>query len=209
MITWAAILAPVPSDVPQSTVWVNRVVFFGGLAIGLGLLAAAYASDEPPVALWVVGGLLTAFFGYNVATAVAFRLRNPTPEAREAARAQIVARRDALRGEQAESGPGRGTVAHRASKGKAAVLRDGAPGTAVITFIADGNRGNDSTHLVYLELDVSVGGPAPYPVRTGEYLTAASTGTVSPGRELVVKVDRADPQRVAVDWDQSLRLRRA
>lgn len=207
MIRDAAILAAVPSDVPQSTVWMSRLIFFGGLALGIGLLALAVVSENPPAALWVFGGLLTAFFGYTVATAVAFRLRNPTPEARAAARAEIMARRDALRGDAAESGPSRGSIANRASKGKAAVLRDGVPGTALITFIADGGRGNDMTQLVYLELDVSVDGAPPYPVRTGEYLTAASTGSVAPGRELRVKVDRTDPHRVAVDWEQTLRLR--
>lgn len=208
MISRPAILTPVPSDVPQSTVWISRVVFFGGLAVGLALLAWAATSPEPPLALWVIGGLLTAFFGYNVATAVIFRLRHPDPDERAAARAEILARRDALRGDTAQPGPSRGSLANRASKGKDAVLRDGVPGTALITFIADGGRGNDFTQLVYLELDVAVGDAAPYPVRTGEYLTAASTGSVAPGRELVVKVDRADPQRVAVDWEQTLRLRR-
>lgn len=198
-----------PSDVPQSTVWLSRLVFFGGLAIGIGLLAVAFTSDAPSVALWVWGGVLTAFFGYHVATAVVFRLRNPTPEARAAARAELLARRDALLDESGRGEPGRGALAHKATKGrgKSTVLRDGVPGTAVITFIADGHRGNEFTHLVYLELDVSVGGAPPYAVRTGEYLTAASTGTVTPGRELVVKVDPTDPQRVAVDWEESLRLR--
>ena len=207
MIGRPVILAPVPSDVPMSTVWISRLVFFGGLAAGIALLAVAATMAEPPVALWAVGGVLTAFFGYHVATAVVFRLRNPTPEARAAARAELLARRDALRAEAEKPGPGRGALAHRATKRKAAVLRDGVPGTAVITFIADGGRGNDFTQLVYLELDVRVGDAAPYPVRTGEYLTAASTGSVSPGRELVVKVLPTDPQQVAVDWEESLRLR--
>lgn len=193
----------VPPDVPRSTVMTSRAVFFGGLALGVGLLALAAAQPAPPVGLWVVGGLLTAFFGSSVAVAVVFRLRHPTPEARAAGRAEILARRDAVRGDG-----GRGSLAHRATKDKAAVLRDGTPGTAVITFIADGGRGNEFRQLVYLELEVTVPGAPAYAVRTGEYLTAASTGTVTPGRELVVKVDPADPQRIAVDWEESLRLRR-
>ncbi len=200
-------LGPVTSDIPRSTVWKSRLVFFGGLLAGLGLLAAAAAQDEPPLGLWITGGLLTAFFGYCVGSAVVFRLRNPTPEARAAAREEVLARRDSFLASSQQGAAGRGTLAYKATKTKADVLRTGVPGTAVITFIADGGRGNEFRQLVYLELDVSVDGAAPYQVRTGEFLTAASTGTVTPGRELVVKVDPADRQRVAVDWEESLRLR--
>jgi hypothetical protein len=35
-----------------------------------------------------------------------------------------------------------------------------------------------------------------------------SSGSIAPGWELVVKVDPKDPQRVAVDWERSLRLPR-
>ena len=120
-----------PSDVPQSTVWISRLVFFGGLDVGIALLVVAALSDDPPVALWVVGGLLTAFFGYHVASAVVFRVRNPTPEARAAAREVIMARRDALLVESDQGRAGRGTLAHKATKYKAAVLHTGTPGTAV------------------------------------------------------------------------------
>ena len=87
------------------------------------------------------------------------------------------------------------------------VLRRGFDATAIVTFLADGGRGNEFHQLVYLELEVFVDGRPPYGVRTGEYLTAASAGSVAPGRELVVKVDPQDAQRVAVDWERSLRLR--
>ncbi len=59
---------------------------------------------------------------------------------------------------------------------------------------------------MHLELDVTVPGSATYQVKTGEYLTAASTGSVAPGRRLRVNVLPDDPQRVAVDWERSLRL---
>lgn len=36
--------------------------------------------------------------------------------------------------------------------------------------------------------------------------TPAATGTLAPGRELVVKVDPEDPQRAAVNWERSLPL---
>ena len=97
-------------------------------------------------------------------------------------------------------------VAHQATKRKKAILGSGLDGSAVVTFLADGNRGNQFEQLVYLELDVTVGERPCYPVRTGEYVTATSSGSLSPGRRLVVKVDPVDPQQVAVDWDRSLRL---
>jgi hypothetical protein len=87
------------------------------------------------------------------------------------------------------------------------VLRDGADTSAVVTFVADGHRANEFRQLVYLELQVTPpGGGEPYEVRTGEFVNAASAGSLTPGRKLWVKVGPADPQRVAVDWDRSLRL---
>ena len=194
-------LPDMPADIPRSTVWKATITLCGGLALGITLLAVAVVSDEPPAALWITGGLLTAFFGYQVGFAIMFRLRNPTPEARAAARERRLAGYDGRRRDAA-----RDLVAHEATKHRRAVLRDGVEGTAMITFVADGHRGNDSTLLVYLELDVRVSGTDAYPVRTGEYLTAASTGAAAPGRELLVKVDHTDPQRVAVDWERSLRV---
>lgn len=68
-----------------------------------------------------------------------------------------------------------------------ATLRSGIDGTAVVRFLADGHRANEFTHLAYLELEVTVAGGLPYQVETGEYLNPA------------------DPTRVAVDWERSLR----
>lgn len=49
--------------------------------------------------------------------------------------------------------------------------------------------------------------PTPYaPVSTS---APVRPGSVAAGRELVVRVDQTDRQRVAVDWDQSFRLRQA
>lgn len=56
-------------------------------------------------------------------------------------------------------------------------------------MVADGHMKVGFAHLVYLELDVTVAGAPAYQVRTGELLTPAATGTSTPGRELVVKVD--------------------
>ena len=58
---------------------------------------------------------------------------------------------------------------------------------------------------VLLDLDVTLGDAPAYRARTGEYLTRARCGSVAPGRRLIVKVHPDDPQRIAVDWWQSLR----
>ena len=92
---------------------------------------------------------------------------------------------------------------------KRKVLRTGAEARAVITAVSDLQISDDDHRkLFYLELAVTVGADAPYAVRTGEYLWGwrLSAGV---GRELAVRVDLINRQRVAVDWDQSEQLRQA
>lgn len=110
------------------------------------------------------------------------------------------------------------------------ILERGTPGTAVIREsrkIEDGTdehgqRGeyvlNDmrdaglwGKHRYEFTLEIQVPGAEPYEV-SGEFKTPAKagrTGLVShrglePGLELPVKVDREDPQRIAIDWDAFL-----
>lgn len=154
------------------------------------------------VPLWMIGIPLVGVFGYMLGFAIVFRLRHRSPEARAAYRERML-----------DTGPGanphaRTFVARKAikEKDKNRVLRDGVDGTAVVTFIADGHMQSGFGHLVYLELDVTVGAGPGYQVRTGEYLTPVTSGTVAPGRRLSVKVHPNDPQQVAVDWERSLRL---
>lgn len=181
------------------------MIFFGGLAVGLGLLGWAAMSAEPPVWAWVVGGLLTAFFGYHVATAVAFRLRYRTPEEREAARERLLMGPDGHAREEA-----RGILAKQATTFTAEVLRIGRPATGVVVFAADGHREDDARKLAYLELDVSAHGATPHRVRTGDWVAPATLRALVPGVTLEVRVDPADPDRVAVDWPRSLpRLQQA
>jgi hypothetical protein len=170
---------------------------------GAALVGAASTADDAPIGWWVFGGLGVLAGGWFVVSWAAFRLRYRTPQEREEAKARLIASAP-VEYQRLE----RGKLAHQATKHKAAVLRSGVDGTAIVTFLADGHRGNEFEHLVYLELDVTVGGGSQYSVKTGEYLTAASAGSVAPGRELVVKVDPADRRRVAVDWERSLRLTR-
>lgn len=90
---------------------------------------------------------------------------------------------------------------------KKPILAKGIDGTAIIVSLAAGGRANEFHSLVLMELEVHVPGRSPYEVDTAEYVTAAGAGSLAPGNELVVKVDPDDPQKVAVDWDTSLRLR--
>jgi hypothetical protein len=171
----------------------------GAAVLGIVLVVLGFTSDDPP-ALWWLGFPLAIVCAPLAVLGMRFRMRSP--EERQRYVDGLRARADAV-----ESTAGRGKVARDATRHKKQVLKTGVDGTAIITFLADGNAGNEFRHLVYLELSVAVGGAPPYDVRTGEWLNAASTGSVAPGRELVVKVDPAVPTRVAVDWERSLRLR--
>lgn len=176
-----------------------RLVLALGATSGAALVVAAALWPDAPAWLWWVGLPLLVLDGGLLLVGLSFRARHRTPEARRAAL-------DDLRDRQQALGADRSTLAHRATKHHDRTLRDGVDATAVVTFVADGGRASQFRQLVYLELEVTVGGRPPYAVRTGEYLTAASSGTVRPGAALTVKVDRDDPQRVAVDWERSLRL---
>lgn len=175
---------------------------YGGAVAGVLLVVAAVTADDPPLWWWLAGVPMAVLCGSLASIWILFRLRHRAPGERERALA-------ALRQHQAEVGKPvvRSKVAYRATRHKRAVLRSGVDGSAVVTFLADGGRANEFRQLVYLELDVTVPGRQPYPVKTGEFINNASAGSVSPGRELQVKVDPTDPQRVAVDWEASLRLR--
>jgi hypothetical protein len=188
------------SELKPATRWLIRLILWAALAVGAALLISATTTDDAPrwwlfvgLTLVLIGGPLTLLGLHNM-------LRYPTPEARQQ-RLQELASQRAVLAERLE--PGR--IAHQATKYKKEVLRDGVNATALVTRLADGGRGNDTHQLVYLELAVESSADATYPVRTGEYLTAALSGSVTPGRRLAVKVDPRDPQRVAVDWDRSLR----
>lgn len=181
--------------------WARRTVVYSGAAAGVALVLVAAFSTDAPLWWWIAGVALAVVCGFPAVAWTTFRLRHRSPEERRRALDDLAARRDAS-GRPVE----RSRLAHRATKHKKAVLRSGTDATAVVRFLADGHRANAFKQLVYLELEVSVPGREPYLVKTGEYLTAASAGSMTPGRTLRVKVDPADPERVAVDWEQSLRL---
>lgn len=181
--------------------WTLRVIVYGGAVTGLVLVAAAVRADDPQGWWLPVGIPLAVVCGGLASIWIAFRLRYRTGQQREQRFEQLAARRDDV-GRPLE----RSRVAYRATKHKKQVLRSGVEAAAVVTLLADGRRANEFRQLVYLELEVRLPDRTPYHVETGEFLNAASAGSVAPGTELWVKVDPDDPQRVAVDWDRSLRL---
>lgn len=189
------------TPVPLSRRLKSAAIVFGGLFAGLALLAVPPVFGWRLIETWLFGVPLTAVFGYVVVVGVRFRLRYPTPEARAAAREAASGT-----GPGRDAGVRRGYFANQATKYRDEVLAGGVDGTAVITFLADTQMRRGSRPLVYLELDVTVGLGAPYQARTGDHVGAAASGSMVPGRRLAVKVDPADPQRVTIDWERSLRL---
>lgn len=180
--------------------WLPKIVVVGAVVAGGALVAMSAVGDDPPLWWLVLGIVLLALFVPLLAVGVRFWTMSVAERERRLGGA--ASKSQALQGQVDRS-----KFAHRAAKQSRAVLSSGRPAEALVTFLADGGRANELRSLVYLELEVHRDGDEPYPARTGEYVTAASAGTLAPGAVLIVKVDPADPQRVAVDWDASLRLR--
>lgn len=185
----------------RASTWTLRAVVYGGAVAGLALIVATVLAGDPKGWWLGVGIPLAVVCGGLASIWITFRLRYRDPAQREEYFARMESRRD-----EVARPLDRSTLAHQATRHKKAVLRSGSDATAVVTFLADGRRANEFAQLVYLELEVRLADRPPYQVKTGEYLHAAAAGSVAPGKELKVKVDTADPQRVAVDWERSLRL---
>lgn len=192
---------PTVSQPGRVSTWTLRVMVYGGAAAGIALVVAAATADDPPAWWWLAGVPLAVICGALAGVWISFRLRHRSPEQRQQAFERMAGRQREV-GRPLE----RSRIAHRATKHQRAVLRSGVAATAVVRFLADGHRATEYRQLVYLELEVHREGAEPYLVQTGEFVTAASAGSLSPGRELQVRVDPHDPKRVAVDWERSLRL---
>jgi hypothetical protein len=189
-----------PVQASHTPKWIFRIVLFGAAVAGLVLIVLAAVSGDAPVWQWVVGICLLVVTVPIIIAGV--RLRRLPEGERQARMASLESRAEASQREVDKS-----RLAHAARKHKKEVLRSGVDGTARILAIEDGGRANEFRALVYLELEVTIPGRAAFEVPTGEYVTAAASGSLRPGGELVVKVDPDDTSRVAVDWDESLRLR--
>ena len=180
--------------------WLPKLAVVIADLAGIALIVLWATTDDAPT-WWLVAGIaLLVVFLPILAIGIRFWTMDPDERA-----ARLAATR--ARSEQLHGTVDRSRLAHRATKHKKQVLATGTPAEALVTFLADGGRASEFRSLVYLELEVHADGVEPWEVRTGEYVTAASSGTLEPGAVLRVKVDPADPQRVAVDWDETLRLR--
>ncbi len=84
-------------------------------------------------------------------------------------------------------------------------LTDGAKGVATIVWFESGTRrltlGVERALEVALELDVAVDGKPPYRVKGLRVMfPEIRLGMLRPGERIAVVVDRADPNRVQLDW---------
>ncbi|MAT07355.1 MAG: hypothetical protein CL424_20200 [Acidimicrobiaceae bacterium] len=180
--------------------WLPKIIVVVADVVGVALVVLWATGDDPPVWWLIVGsGLLVLFLPLLL---IGIRFWTMPAAERERRLGGATAKSRALQGQVDRS-----KFAHRAAKQSRKVLATGRSAEALVTFLADGGRANEFHSLVYLELEVHPDGAEPYEAQTGEYVTAAAAGTLQPGAVLDVKVDPADQQRVAVDWDASLRLR--
>lgn len=176
---------------------VRRVVLVTLLIGAAYFFYDAMVSDDAPAIQWIASiAVLVLLLPMAL---VALRLRLMDPLEREARLARIQARQEQL----AAARPPR----VQRPKDKERILSSGQPATAIIHAIKDGGAGNQFRTRVSLELEVRRDGRAPYRVYTSESVAHAATGILVPGYELVVKIDPMDEAMVAVDWDESLRLR--
>jgi hypothetical protein len=187
-------------DTPDGQKIIGAVILYGAAIGGVGLISVGLAGDETEMVMVVIGALLLLVSIPLII--VRTRMGSLSPEERQARLGAMTERLEAAQepGARLRSG-------HKEAKRKKPILAKGVDGTAIIQSLTFGGRANTYHSLVLMELEVHVPGGEPYEVDTGEYVTAAGQGSLAPGNELVVKVDPDDPQKVAVDWDASLRLR--
>lgn len=182
------------------TRYAARTLALVGLLAGVAVLAKTAELPDPPTWLWWLGAVLVLSCGMLTGAWVSLYFRYPDPEKRRAYVEEFRARQT-VASSAAEQKKADWWAATTRAK---AVLRSGVEGTAVVMQVCDGDVASELQQLVHLELEVTVGDGTAYRVGTGEFLTAASAGSVRVGAQLAVKVDPQDPQRVAVDWDRSL-----
>jgi len=92
----------------------------------------------------------------------------------------------------------------RGRRGTARIVAAREMGDAVrMGVIAPGDERAGAV-MTLLDLEVKLPGRDPYPVRVVHWVPASLAGKVGPGREVVVAVDRDDPEhQVAIDWESA------
>ncbi len=83
------------------------------------------------------------------------------------------------------------------------LLQTGVPGSAAITGLTQTGMYFNENPQVRMQLLVNVPGQAPYAASHTEVVPLILLGRLTSGAPLAVRVDPADPSRLAVDWGSS------
>lgn len=96
-----------------------------------------------------------------------------------------------------------GLALARSARATAQLLATGLAGRATITGLTQTGMYVNRNPQVAMDLMVEVPGRAPYPVKHSEVVPLIMIGRLSTGAPLSVKVDPANPARIAIDWSNS------
>lgn len=80
------------------------------------------------------------------------------------------------------------------------LLSEGLPGTATVAALTQTGMYLNENPQVAIDLMVDVAGRPPYPVTRKEFVPLILLGRLGSGAPLPVRVDRANPQRLVIDW---------
>ena len=81
------------------------------------------------------------------------------------------------------------------------LLREGKAGTATVTGLTQTGMYLNENPQLAIDLLIDIAGREPYPVTRKEFVPLIMLSRLSSGAPLPVRVDRTDPQRVVIDWD--------
>jgi hypothetical protein len=85
----------------------------------------------------------------------------------------------------------------------AALAANGKPGTAQVNTARDTGTMMNLQPVVEIDLLVFLQGQPPYPITVSQVVPVAQVGRLVPGARLTVKVDRAAPDKIWIDWAQA------
>lgn len=97
-----------------------------------------------------------------------------------------------------------GFMAARSARATAQLLSSGLPGRATITGLTQTGVYMNRNPQIAMDLTVDVPGHAPYPAKHREFVPLMVVGRLTTGAPLSVRVDPANPQRLAIDWSSSV-----
>jgi hypothetical protein len=96
-----------------------------------------------------------------------------------------------------------GLIAGRRAAATEQLLATGIAGQATITGLTQTGMYLNEQPQISMDLMVNLPGQAPYPAKHHEFVPLMLLGRLSSGAPLAVRVDPANPQRLAVDWQAS------